>query len=246
MHVSVLTLFPEVIAPYCSASIIGRAQKQGLIKVDTHNPRDFTTDAHHKVDDSPYGGGSGMVMMCDPIMQAYESLRPLPEETVLVMTTPSGIPFTQKMAETWSQQKRMVLFCGHYEGIDDRISQLVPNLQEVSIGDFVLTGGELAAMVMLDATCRLIPGVVGKPSSIQAESFSDGLLEHPHFTRPDEYRGLHVPEVLLSGNHGEIARWRREQSLALTLRRRPDLLKHAELSRADEAFLAQLTARSEA
>jgi tRNA (guanine37-N1)-methyltransferase len=224
MKFSILTLFPDIIEAYASESIIGRAQKNGLITVQAVNFRDFTTDPHRKVDDAPFGGGSGMVLACQPIESAYESLLPLEEPARVLMTTPTGRRFDHAYAAELSQCRQLVLLCGHYEGFDARISQLIPRIEEVSIGDFVLTGGELPALCMLDAVTRLIPGAVQKFSSVEADSFYDGLLDYPHYTRPAEYKGLKVPDVLLSGNHAAIAQWRKQQALEKTRQCRPDLI----------------------
>lgn len=224
MKFSVLTLFPEIVTSYCEASILGRAQKNGHITVEAINPRDFTEDKHHRVDEPPYGGGDGMVMMCDPVMQAYESLLPLPESTPVILTTPAGEPFTHAHAKRWAAEyEQLVFLCGHYEGIDARVLELIPDMITVSVGDFVLTGGELPALCMMDAVSRFVPGVVGKEGSVLEDTFENGLLEHPHYTRPASYRGLDVPEVLLSGNHAAIAEWRLEQSKAITRSVRADL-----------------------
>jgi tRNA (guanine37-N1)-methyltransferase len=226
MKFSILTLFPEIIEAYASASIIGRAQKNQLIDVQAINIRDFTTDPHRKVDDAPFGGGSGMVLACQPIESAYESLLPLEEPTRILMTTPTGRPFNHTYATELSQCRQLVILCGHYEGFDARIQQLIPRIEEVSIGDFVLTGGELPALCIMDAVTRLIPGTVQKFSSVQADSFYNGLLDYPHYTRPAEYKGLKVPNVLLSGNHTEIEKWRQQQALEKTRQQRPDLLQN--------------------
>lgn len=221
---SVLTLFPEMITSYCDASILGRAQRNQHISVNVVNPRDFTTDKHHRVDEPPYGGGDGMVMLCEPVVKAYESLLPLPEGTPVLMMSPAGEPFTYRHAKQWAQDyEHMVFLCGHYEGMDARINQLIPNVQPVSVGDFVLTGGELPALCMMDAVSRFVPDVVQKAGSVSADTFENGLLEYPHYTRPAEYRGLKVPDVLLSGNHAAIDAWRLEQSIGITQRVRPDL-----------------------
>jgi tRNA (guanine37-N1)-methyltransferase len=222
---SILTLFPEIIEAYANASIIGRARKNNLIDVQAVNFRDFTTDPHRKVDDSPFGGGSGMVLTCQPIESAYESLLPLTEPARVLMTTPTGRRFDHTFATELSQCQQLVILCGHYEGFDERIKQLIPQIEEVSIGDYVLTGGELPALCIVDAVTRLIPGAVQKFSSVEADSFYEGLLDYPHYTRPAEYKGLKVPDVLLSGNHTEIAKWRKQQALEKTRQCRPDLLE---------------------
>ena len=223
MKFDVITLFPELINAYCSASIIGRAQKQESITVNTVNPRNFTKDRHKKVDDTPYGGGAGMVLMCEPFFLAYESVE-VSNCSAAIMLTPQGKPYNQMMAETFSQKDQLILFCGHYEGYDERIRQGI-ELIEVSIGDFVLTGGEIGALCIIDSVTRLLPGILGKDESAHHDSFADGLLEHPHYTRPGDFKGMRVPEVLLSGNHKEIAKWRRKQSIIRTIKKRPDLFE---------------------
>jgi tRNA (guanine37-N1)-methyltransferase len=224
MKFSILTLFPEIINAYANASIIGRAQKSNVIEVEAVNFRDFTHDSHRKVDDSPFGGGSGMVLTCQPVEDAFQSLLPLKEPTRVLMTTPAGRRFDHAFAVELSQCEQIVILCGHYEGFDERIHQLIPRIEEVSIGDFVLTGGELPALCIVDAVTRLIPGAVQKFSSVEADSFYTGLLDYPHYTRPAEYKGLKVPDVLLSGNHAAIEQWRQAQALEKTRQSRPDLL----------------------
>lgn len=227
MKFHVLSLFPDVIEHYCNASIIGRGQQHGLIHVQAVNPRDFSNNKHNRVDEPPYGGGAGMVMMAPPLVDAYESLLPLPENTPVIFTTPAGPTFNQTMAKQWAHDySDMVFLCGHYEGMDHRVTELIPNVMPISIGDFVLTGGELPALCMMDAISRYIPGVVQKMDSVENDSFSgeSTLLEHPHYTRPAEYRGLTVPDVLLSGDHARIAQWRHQQSLQATQQHRPELL----------------------
>ncbi len=240
MRYSVLTLFPDLIDTYTQTSIIGRARQNQLIHVETINPRDFTSDPYRRVDDTPYGGGAGMVMMCKPLLDAYNSLTPLPDKTRILMTSPIGRRFNQSMAEELSTAEQIVLICGHYEGVDARIELLIPNLEHVSIGDYVLTGGELAAMAIIDSITRLLPGVLGNQASLQGESFSDGVLTYPQYTRPSDFEGLSVPEVLRSGNHAAIESWRRQQALKRTLKYRPDLLEHADLTENDWAFLESL------
>ncbi len=237
MKFSVITLFPELIAQYCRTSIIGRAVNAGKIQFETVNPRAFTQDVHRKVDDAPYGGGPGMVMMCQPVMDAYESLLPLPANTKVLMTSPLGQPFNQAKAQDFARHEQLVILCGHYEGIDFRVNELIPSLELVSVGDFVMTGGELAALCIIDATARLLPGVLGKDASAVEESFSGGVLEYPHYTRPAVYRGLEAPPVLLSGNHAAIAQWRREMALRHTLAYRPDMLAQANLTEKERAWL---------
>ncbi|MDX2085046.1 MAG: tRNA (guanosine(37)-N1)-methyltransferase TrmD [Candidatus Melainabacteria bacterium] len=233
LHCYILSLFPEVIHSYTQASIIGRAQKQGILKVDVINPRDFATDAHHRVDDTPYGGGAGMVLMAPPILSALDSIDLGPnqatpgEKTSLLMTSPAGRVFNHDWAKTLAQCDRLVLLCGHYEGFDERILHKRPDIELLSLGDFVMTGGELAALAVVDAVARLIPGVVQKFDSVTADSFYTGILDHPHYTRPAQLDGDAVPDVLLSGHHGAIAQWRRQQALLKTALHRPDLLEQA-------------------
>lgn len=223
MRFDVITLFPDIISNYCSFSIPGRAQREGIITVNTVNPRDFTHDVHKKVDDTPYGGGAGMVLMCQPFYDAYESIEQA-ENSLQILLSPQGNVFNQAMAKDFSKKDQIIMMCGHYEGFDERI-RMIPNIIEVSIGDFVLTGGELPALCIIDAVMRLIPGALGKDESALEESFSEGLLEYPHYTRPYDFRGMKVPDILLSGNHKEIAKWRREQALLRTTQKRPDLIK---------------------
>ncbi len=240
MQFTVISLFPNEIEHYCRSSILGRAQNAGIINVNVVNPRDFTTDVHHKVDDAPYGGGAGMVLMCQPIWDAYQSISPLQANEKIVLTSPHGQPFTQEKAQEFSNLSRLVIICGHYEGIDARVETLIPNLELVSLGDFVLTGGELPALCIIDATTRLIPGALGKAISAEEESFMNGLLEYPQYTRPSVFEGHNVPEILLSGNHGEIARWRHKMSLWNTRRYRPDLLANRSLSILEQQLMAEL------
>lgn len=224
MKFSILTLFPDIIEVYASASILGRAREAGVMSVEAVNIRDFTTDPHRKVDDSPYGGGSGMVLACQPVDDAFASLQPLEQPARVLLTSPAGRRFDHNFALELSQCRQVVILCGHYEGFDERIHQLIPDLEEVSVGDFVLTGGELPALCVVDAVTRLLPGAVQKFSSVEADSFYHGMLDYPHYTRPAEYKGLKVPDVLLSGNHAEIEKWRRQKALEKTRRVRPDLL----------------------
>jgi tRNA (guanine37-N1)-methyltransferase len=231
----VLTIFPEIITGAASASILGKALEKGVIGINVVDIRDFTTDRHKMVDDYPYGGGPGMVMKPEPIYRAVKSLG-LPEGSTLVLLTPTGERFTHEMAGQLASEKALALLCGRYEGIDDRIRGLLP-VREVSIGDFVLTGGEFAALVIIDAVARQVPGVLGDDESAADESFATGLLEYPQYTRPPEFMGARVPEVLLSGDHGRVDRWRREQAILRTLENRPDLLEKAELTEDDRKFL---------
>jgi len=223
MRFDIITLFPEIIKNYCSASVIGRAFKNEVISVNTINPRDFSTDRHKKVDDTPYGGGAGMVLACQPFYDAYESVNNL-ENSVSIIFTPQGKPFNQQTAKDLSKKDHIAMICGHYEGYDERIRQ-IPELIEISIGDFVLTGGELGALCLIDAVTRLIPGGIGKEESAEEDSFSEDLLEYPHYTRPCDFRGMKVPEILLSGNHKEISKWRKKQAILKTKTKRPDLFE---------------------
>ncbi|MFC4683331.1 tRNA (guanosine(37)-N1)-methyltransferase TrmD [Exiguobacterium sp. s149] len=236
MKIDVLTLFPEMFAPL-NHSIVGRARTLGQVEMAFTNFRDFSTNKHHKVDDYPYGGGAGMLLTPQPIFDAFDAINK--KRPRVIVTTPTGRRFDQQMAEAWATEEHLIFLCGHYEGFDQRIHDELAT-DEVSIGDFVMTGGELAAMVMIDATVRLIPEVLGDQASHEDDSFSTGLLEYPHYTRPAEFRGLKVPDVLLSGNHAKIEAWRREQSLLRTYRRRPDLLERIELSKADKKFIESL------
>ncbi|MBS4960002.1 MAG: tRNA (guanosine(37)-N1)-methyltransferase TrmD [Clostridiales bacterium] len=231
----VLTLFPEMVEQTLSHSIIGRAQREALIHIHCVNIRDYTKNKQRHVDDSPYGGGPGMVMQAQPVYDSFKSLQ-VPSDTRVLYMTPQGKTFTQKMAQELSQEKQLIFLCGHYEGIDERVVEEIVT-DEISIGDFVLTGGELAAIAVIDAVSRLIPGVLGKEESFQEESFSQGLLEYPQYTRPLEFLGKKVPEVLLSGHHGNVNQWRREQMLLRTWKKRPDLLKTACLTQRDKIFL---------
>ena len=241
MRVDVLTIFPEVI--YCGVdySIVKRAQEKGAISVFVHNIRDFAEDKHKTTDEPPYGGGAGMVMKPEPIFKAAEYVRTehWTDKTRVILMSPQGELFTQAKAAELSDCPHMVLISGHYEGVDERVRRRLVT-DELSIGDYVLTGGELPALVVLDAVVRLIPGVLGAEQSVLEESFSEGLLEYPQYTRPADFCGWKVPEVLLSGHHAEIAKWRRVQSLRRTLERRPDLLEKARLTDEDRKILEQL------
>jgi len=223
MQFDILTLFPEMIEDACRHSITARAVQSGLISVNTINPRDFTHSKHKKVDDTPYGGGAGMVLMCQPFLDALASVEKK-ENCETIILTPQGERFNRHMAKEFSQKEQLIMICGHYEGFDERI-RILSKAREVSIGDFVLTGGELPALCILDSTTRFIDGVLGKIDSADYDSFEDGLLEYPQYTKPREYDGLVVPEVLLNGNHSEIARWRKEQQIIKTEKIRPDLLQ---------------------
>jgi tRNA (guanine37-N1)-methyltransferase len=222
MEIDVLTLFPRVFEGPLDESILKRAQTRKLVAVRVHNLREFTRDKHHVVDDKPYGGGPGMLMKPEPIFEAVEKLRG--ENSCVVLMTPQGAPLTQTRALEFSKKSHLVIVCGHYEGVDERVREALVD-EEVSIGDYVLTNGALAAAVFVDAVVRLVPGVLGDDQSADDDSFSSGLLEGPQYTRPPEFRGMRVPDVLLNGNHAEIARWRNEQAKRRTQQRRPDLLK---------------------
>lgn len=226
----VLTLFPEMIEQTLSHSIMGRAQKEGHISVEAVNIRDFTLNKHKHVDDYPYGGGAGLVMQGQPIYDAYQSLLPKAEHARVVFMTPQGRPFTQRVAEELAQEENLVFLCGHYEGIDERVIEEIVT-DEISLGDFVLTGGELAAITIIDAVSRLVPGVLGKEESFEDESFSEGLLEYPQYTRPPVFMGREVPEVLLSGHHGNVAKWRRRAGTHSYCKKTP---RFAEKGGADE------------
>lgn len=220
MKIDILTLFPESCRGFLDASVIGRAQKNGLVTIDLVNLRDFATDSYGSVDDKPYGGGVGMVLRVDIIAEAIKKLRVANSKVILL--TPQGRVFNQALAQELSKEDHLILVAGHYEGFDERIRDLVD--LEISIGDYILTGGELAAVAISEAVVRLIPGVLGKDESSEQESFSQGLLEYPQYTRPEEFEGKKVPPILLSGNHAEIAKWRSEQARQRTAKRRPDLL----------------------
>lgn len=248
MQFEVFTVLPEIFPPYLESSILNRARQKGLIDVRVHNIRDYTHDKHHTTDDTPYGGGGGMVMKPEPIFEAIETvlgLAPLqtqPEpasNTPIILLTPQGRVFNQRIAEELSRHERIALLCGRYEGIDERIREHLVT-DEISIGDYVLTGGELPALMIIDAVSRLIPGVLGDPTGAEDDSHSMGLLEYPHYTKPPEFRGWKVPDVLASGNHAKINQWRREQALTRTFKKRPDMLEKAELSKKDLKTIERL------
>ncbi|MBL8049764.1 MAG: tRNA (guanosine(37)-N1)-methyltransferase TrmD [Anaerolineales bacterium] len=251
MQFEVFTLLPEVFPSYLETSILKRAQERGLIKVNVHNIRDYTYDKHHVTDDTPYGGGGGMVMKPEPVFEAVEKvldISPLqtsgkPDSTIpIILLTPQGRVFNQSIAKELSQYPRIALICGRYEGIDERIRKNLVT-DEISIGDYVLTGGEIPALLVIDAVSRLLPNVLGDPTGAEDDSHAMGLLEYPHYTRPPEFRGDKVPDVLLSGDHAKIDKWRREQALERTFRKRPDMLEKAELSKDDLKFLENLEER---
>ncbi len=241
MRIDIITTFPQIVEAVLSESILGKAQERGLIEIRAINLRDYTEDRHKTTDDQPYGGGPGMVMKCEPVYKAVEDLKSrragiLPR---VILMTPQGRRFDQKLAEELAQESYFIIICGRYEGVDERIREHLVT-DEISIGDFVLTGGEVPALVVVDAVSRLIPGVLGDEKSAESESFSSGLLEYPHYTRPAVFRGWRVPEVLLSGNHAEIEKWRRKKALERTLTKRPDLIEHAPLTEDDKIMLQEL------
>jgi len=240
MRIDILTLFPEMFEAVLKESIIGRAVERQLLELEFHNIRDYSDNKHRKVDDYPYGGGLGMIMQCQPIFAAAEAIKTkLGEKPHTVLMSPRGKTFDQSKAKELSTYKYLTVICGHYEGIDERVTEVLVD-EEISIGDFVLTGGEIAAMAVVDAACRFIPGVLKEDASYVDESFNDGLLEYPQYTRPPAFMGLEVPEVLLSGHHENIEKWRRQQSLKRTYERRPDLLSQADLSEEDLKFLDKI------
>ena len=234
MKINVLTLFPDMFTPL-TTSMLGRGLDDGKWQLNLVNFRDFTTDIHHHVDDSPYGGGAGMVLQIMPIKKALDSIK---NKGKVIITAPQGKTFNQKMAQDWSQAENLTFICGHYEGFDQRVYDLADEI--VSIGDYVLTGGELPTMSMIDATVRLIPGILGNDASPVEESFAHGLLEYPQYTRPENFQGMKVPAVLTSGNHQKIAQWRHKEALRATYLRRPDLLEQHALSVEEEKMLAEI------
>ena len=238
MHIHILTLFPAMFAGPFSESIIKRAIERGLVSISVHNIREYTHDKHRVVDDYPYGGGPGMVMKPEPIFEAVEEVK-TNEDAPVILLTPQGRQFDQEAANELAQSEELIFICGRYEGVDERVREHLVT-DEVSIGDYILSGGEIAAMAVVDAVVRQIPGVLGSEESAREDSHSYGLLEYPQYTRPDSFRGWEVPEVLLSGNHAEIARWRHVQSLRRTLERRPDLIRQAALSDEDKELLARM------
>jgi len=251
LQFDVFTILPEVFPSYLETSILKKARERGFIDVRVHNIRDYTHDKHHITDDTPYGGGGGMVMKPEPMFEAVESVLDvaLPAADTLtgipvILLTPQGRVFTQRVADELSQYEHIALICGRYEGIDERIREHLAT-DEISIGDYVLTGGELPAMILIDAVSRLIPGVLGDPTGAADDSHAMGLLEYPHYTKPPEFRGWKVPDILLSGDHGKIEKWRREQALIRTLRKRPDMIEKAELSEKDLKFVEGLTSKGE-
>lgn len=239
MQFDVFTLFPEVFPPYLNESILKRAREAGLLEVRLHNIRDYTTDKHKTTDDEPYGGGGGMVMKPEPIFAAVEHVLGAPPACPLILMTPQGRLLNQEIAQELGQHQHLALLCGRYEGVDERVRQHLVT-DEISVGDYVLTGGELPALILIDALARLIPGALGDSQGAEDDSHASGLLEYPHYTRPPEFRGWEVPEILRSGDHGKIAQWRRRQALKRTLERRPDLLEKMDLSEEEREYLEGL------
>ena len=236
----ILTVFPEMFGSPFQCSLLKKAQEKGLVEIGLHNIRDHALDKHRMTDDTPYGGGCGMVMKIDPIDRALSAIKREKTGSLVVLLTPQGERFAQPIAAELASCSQVILICGHYEGVDERVRQYLVD-REISIGDYVLTGGELSAMVLVDAVSRLIPGVLGNSESTTSESFTMGLLEYPQYTRPADYKGWKVPDVLVSGNHREIDLWRKKESLRRTLLRRPDLLKNACLSAEDKKVLKSMT-----
>jgi tRNA (guanine37-N1)-methyltransferase len=243
MRFDVLTLFPSMFHGPLNESILKRAQESGRLSVVLHNIRDYAADKHHVTDDAPYGGGGGMVMKPEPVFAAVEATLAGETQIPVILLSPQGRLFTQAIAVELCHHPRILLICGRYEGVDERVRQHLVT-DEISMGDYVLTGGELAAMVVIDAVTRLLPGVLGDPGAVVEDSHARGLLEGPHYTRPAVFQGWEVPEVLRSGNHAVVARWRREQALRRTFERRPDLLVRADLTPQDQEFLTQLAAKT--
>ncbi|ACZ61441.1 tRNA (guanosine(37)-N1)-methyltransferase TrmD [Dehalococcoides mccartyi] len=242
MKIDVLTLFPEMFQSPFEESIFKRAADKNLVRLEIHNFRDFSHDKHHAVDDSPYGGGAGMLLKPEPLFEAVEAVMEKdPTPAPVILLSPQGRTFNQSVARELAGNQRLIIICGHYEGFDERVREHLAT-DEISIGDFVLTGGELAAMVVIDTVSRLIPGVLGSEDSSEEDSHSNGLLEHPHYTRPPVFRGWGIPEVLLSGNHARIDRWRRKESLRRTLKRRPDMLEKITLSKTDRKLMDEILA----
>ena len=240
MHIDILCLFPEMFTSPLNESIIKRAREQELVNITVHNVRDYTHDKHHTVDDYPYGGGPGMVLKPEPIFEAAEAVKQQlgVSEMPIILLTPQGRLFSQSVARELSLHPYLMLVCGHYEGLDERVCEYLAT-DEISIGDYVLSGGELAALVVVDAVVRLIPGVLGSQDSAGSDSHSNGLLEYPQYTRPDVYQDWQVPPVLLSGNHGEIAQWRRHQAILRTAKRRPDLLEKGNLCNEERKWILE-------
>lgn len=238
MRIDVLSVFPQMFEPYMSLSIMGRAAKKGALDFHAHDLRNWTHDRHRTTDDEPYGGGQGLLMTCPPVFEALDELCSQGPKPTVIFFTPTGEPFTQAAAIELSEHERLLMVCGRYEGFDERVYSLADRCY--SLGDYVLTGGELPAMAVADAVVRLIPGVLGDEGSAVEESFAEGLLEFPQYTRPASYRGMEVPEVLLSGDHGKVEAWRREQAVVRTARQRPDLIASAALTPAELALAREI------
>ena len=244
MHIEFFTLSPGFFVSPLESDIFQRAQEKGLVSFRVHNIRDYTHDKHHITDDYPYGGGAGMVLKPEPLFEAVETAlerQSTTERRAVILMTPQGQPFSQAIASRLASHERLLFICGHYEGVDERIRTHLAT-EEISLGDYVLSGGELPALAVADAVVRLVPGVLGSAESVCEESHAAGLLEYPQYTRPPEFRGLKVPDILLSGHHGEVAKWRRQESLRRTLLRRPELLKEAQLLPEDERLLRKIEA----
>ena len=249
MHFYIMTLFPDMVMDGLNTSIIGRAMEKGLLSIDAVNIRDYAFNKHHSVDDYPYGGGAGMLMQAEPVYQTYKAVEAMISERHeeskitkkprLVFLSPQGKTFTQEMAEEFAKEEELIFLCGHYEGIDERVLEEIVT-DYVSIGDYILTGGELPAMIMVDAISRLVPGVLHNDVSAEFESFQDHLLEYPQYSRPEIWHGKRVPEVLMSGHHANVERWRREQSVIRTAKNRPDLLEKAELTEEEKRLIQKL------
>ncbi len=236
LRIDIITIFPEMFKGPFDVSILKKAQDRGLVEIKVHNLRNFTEDKHRTVDDYPYGGGSGMVMKPEPIFKAVRSLKK--EDSEVILLSPSGDLFSQKIAEELSKKNHLILICGRYEGVDERVKSIIT--REISIGDYVLTGGEIPAMVIVDAVVRLVPGVLGDPNSLREESFQWGILEYPQYTHPRDFEGMKVPDILLSGNHEKIRRWRRKEALRKTFLKRPDLLEKTNLTQEDLELLEEI------
>ena len=241
MKFNILTLFPDFIESYFDCSIMKRAKDAGVISINIINPRDFSKSKHKKVDDTPYGGGAGMVLMCEPFFDAYNSIETV-KNSKTILLTPQGKPFTHEMSQSYAQYEEITVICGHYEGFDERIRQNI-TCDEVSIGDFVLTGGELPALCLIDSISRNLEGTLGKIESAKGDSFCDNLLEYPQYTKPANYKGYLVPKVLMSGNHAQINRWRRKEQIKRTMKRRPDLFEkfvQSGLSKEDKNLIKEI------
>lgn len=245
MRIDILTLFPEMCSSVLSESIIGRARANGFVEIECTDIRDYTADKHNRVDDAPYGGGPGMIMQAQPIYDCFEALcKKLGKRSRLIYMSPQGKVLTQQKVKQLAQEESIAILCGHYEGVDERVIEEIVD-EEISIGDYVLTGGELPALILADSIARMLPGVLAGEEAYSEESHYSSLLEYPQYTRPPEWRGRQVPQVLLSGHHGNIKRWRREQSLRRTYERRADLLERAQLDKNDKKILSSLKSDSE-